>query len=1170
LADEVGLTEAVPGLDSDPAPENSAGGEESEIEGTIGIFEPDRAPERSTVYWIILVVLVLGAYFMQRLDITNESSRHTIWEFISTTLAFVVGALALVRFYSKKQATFLFIGTGFLGAGVLEAYHAVMTSGLIGDGSFVEQDSARVAFSWLAARLFLSLYLFASAIMLRRGESFEETKGRERSVFLTAAFLTLLIFVFFLFVPLASAYTPDGILRRPAEVVPGIFFFLAMWGYLDLGRWRTEPFEHWLIISLMVSLLLHTIFMSQAYSEFDAMADAAHLLKIASYLAVLAGLMVSVFTTFRRETDALDAVQAANEAMAREVLVRRETESRLQDFLDNANDLIQFTDPSGEIQYVNRSWEEIFGYGREEAVGRNVTEFVVDEDREDLEKMIVEVASGTAVPGRNLTFRRKNETPMVASISTNARFKDDEVASLRMIMRDVTDRVKAQQDLAASRANLNALIENTGDAIWSVDLDYRLITFNSAAALALEARSGREPRVGDFPEDLHTGQVAEWYRDAYEMAFSGARFSRLLTETVDGEIRYFEQFFNPIEEDGAWVGIVVFGKDVTRRKRAEEELVQAKDDAEAANQAKSRFLANMSHELRTPLNSVIGFANILLKNKGENLKKQELGFLDRIQVNGKHLLALINEILDLAKIEAGRMVLELRSVDLAGLVHEAIALVDGQIRLKEGAVAVRADVPDALNEVETDSAKLKQVIVNLVGNALKFTESGEVVIRVTTRPGSRVPHIIAVTDTGIGIPPDRVDAIFEAFQQAEVGTARKFGGTGLGLAISRSMCLLMGYDLTVTSVEGEGTTFSIVMDPDERPPLPGTVAATKHHPEAPSEKQDEPDSAPSVGDAGDGEAGGDPMPTVEEVGSTHEVEAGVASAGPVAPPVTRVADGPKGMADFTVLVVDDEQDSRFLMQHHLVDLGCEVITASNAKDGIRLARARQPNLITMDLQMPDMDGWTALRVLKDDPVTRDIPVVIASIVASEGRGRLLGAVDLLNKPVERADLLRVIWRNLATRQGRRVLVIDDDEDVRNIMTELLQAEDLEVQTAANGADGLRIVDNDAPDVVLLDLMMPVMDGMEFLRELRSNPFHLGLPVIVVTSKDLTDEEREELAEKASGVVQKGDQVEGRLKEILRTLVPISERNPDASARRAEGHGQVEGPQGGSDERSPTS
>jgi len=1184
LADEVGLTdEPNEGSEERTVSESSplSGGAPSSQ--PVDFLEPDRAPERSTVYWIILVVLVVGATFIQRMDLGDAADRHTVWEFISTTLAFVVAALALVRYYSKKQATFLFIGTGFLGAGLLEAYHAFFTSGLIVGTADDNGTLATTAFSWIASRIFLSLYLIASVYMLRRNESFEGKGAQERSVYITSSLLTAIIFAFFFFVQPADAYTTLFGLERPAEILPAIFFFIAMYGYLERGEWRTEPFEHWLIISLMVSLLVHAVYMTQARSEFDAMSNAGHLLKIVSYLAVLAGLLVSVFTTFRRETRALDAVQAANEAMAREVLVRRETEARLQDFLDSANDLILFAESGGDIAYVNRAWEETLGYEAEEAKGRGIGDFVHPDDRGALKTILAQVVDGRAVGREQLTFVSKDGSELIASISANARFKDDQVSSVRMILRDVTERVIAERELAASRANLNALIENTGDASWSVDLNHRLITFNSAASLAMEARSGREPQVGDYPEDIFTPQVAEWYRESFEMAFGGARFSKLLTESVDGEIRYFEQFFNPIEEGGARVGVVVFGKDVTRRKRAEEELLQAKEDAEAANQAKSRFLANMSHELRTPLNSVIGFANILLKNKSGNMADQQLGFLERIQVNGKHLLTLINEILDLAKIEAGRMELELRPVDLAGVVHEAIALVDGQIRQKEGRVEVLADVPDALEEVHTDSAKLKQVIVNLVGNALKFTEEGEIVIRVRPRPGTRYPHTIAVADTGIGIPPDRLDAIFEAFQQAEAGTARKFGGTGLGLAISRSMCLLMGYDLTVESEVEVGTTFTIVMDPDERPPMPGTVAATKHHPQTPhdrgdgehvgeseavreraaeearaaqTEKEEQGEEARATGghDAaseGDGEGGGaepsessvELQPTAEEDEETEEVEPAPPEEG-----VGALGDGSgRGIGDFSVLVIDDEQDSRFLMQHHLTDLGCDVITASNAEDGIKLARSQKPDLITLDLQMPGMDGWDALNVLKEDDETRDIPVVIASIVASEGRGRLLGAVDLLNKPVERGDLLRVIWRNLAARKGRRVLVVDDQADARDLMVELLREEGLEVETAENGAEGLRVVESFQPDVVLLDLIMPVMDGMEFLRQLRKNPYHFGLPVIVVTSKELTEEERVELAEKASGVVMKGDQVEGRLKEILRALVPTSARSDETES-----------------------
>ncbi len=393
--------------------------------------------------------------------------------------------------------------------------------------------------------------------------------------------------------------------------------------------------------------------------------------------------------------------------------------------------------------------------------------------------------------------------------------------------------------------------------------------------------------------------------------------------------------------------------------QAHQELIAARDAAETANRSKSQFLANMSHELRTPLNSVIGFASILLKNRNGALAASELDYLARIHDNGRHLLDLINSILDLSKVESGLMDIVPETVRLETLVFETVAQLDGAQR---GPVSLAVESPPDLLPIRTDPAKLKQVLINLIGNALKFTAEGRVTVRIAADEQRR-PVRIDVADTGIGIAPERQAVVFDAFRQADNTTSRRYGGTGLGLAITRSLLGLMGYHVTLASTPGKGSTFSVHL-----------YALPAGH------------DAPDAGGA-DAEAG-------------LEARVDTAPADDVSP------DLPAGAP--TVLVIDDDQDARTLLSQLLADVGCGVRVATSGAAGLELARRIRPDLITLDLLMPRMDGFEVLGALKADPATADIPVVIVSIIASEHRERTIGAAAMVDKPATREEIARIM------------------------------------------------------------------------------------------------------------------------------------------------------------------
>ena len=530
----------------------------------------------------------------------------------------------------------------------------------------------------------------------------------------------------------------------------------------------------------------------------------------------------------------------------------------------------------------------------------------------------------------------------------------------------------------------------------------------------------------------------------------------------------------------AGLAVLTIRRDMVERSRLDADVAAALEESHAASRAKSEFLARMSHELRTPLNSVIGFANVLLKNGRQSLDDQSRAYVQRIRDNGTHLLEIINDILDLSKVESGRMDVVLETVDVKRLLSETVS----QFTTRGvDAPPIEVDVWPGVAPLRTDPDKLRQVLLNLIANAAKFTSQGRIVVRGVADARTRELQRIDVIDTGVGIAADRLERIFEAFEQADSSVQRRFGGTGLGLAISRSMCERLGYRLTVVSTPDVGSTFSIVTD--QRAPL-----LTQHE--------------------GPGPVGGrTPAPTPRR-------------ARPAVP-----ADSP------TVLVIDDSDDARVLLTQLIEEAGCRVFTAGSGEGGVSAALDHRPDLIVLDLLMPDMDGLETLQRIRAHPSVARIPVIVVSAVAGDYRSRLPGAVELLEKPIDRDALHEAIDRALHASPAR-VLIVEDSDDARSLLeAHLSEFPGLVVDSAPSALDALAKLQAFHADLILLDIIMPGMDGVEFLERIRRIERYRETPVVVITAKSLSDAERRALERQAISVLQKGDELGAELARVLR-------------------------------------
>ena len=780
----------------------------------------------------------------------------------------------------------------------------------------------------------------------------------------------------------------------------------------------------------------------------------------------------------------------------------RAGEARFRGLLESAPDAMVIVDNTGTIVMVNDEAEKTFGFSASEMMGQSVNMLIPERFHawhpDLLAKYFADPVRREMLGGDNLLAVRADGTEFPIEVGLSPIETADGLL-VSSVIRDVTERRKAADALAEAEARQRSVLESTGEGIFGVDGKGRLMFINPAGATLLGYT--KEELFGGAVHSIihHTRPDGSDYpveECPMHAAFTEGTASKVDDEVLwrkDGSSFDVEYSSTPLRKDGELVGAVIVFRDITERKIAEAELLQARDAAEAANRAKSGFLANMSHELRTPMNAIIGYSEMLIE-EAEDLEMDAFtDDLKKIHGAGSHLLSLINDILNLSKIEAGKMDLYFETFAVDTMIEEIVATVDALVRKRDNALVVRGT--GDLGTMVSDLTKVRQTLFNLISNAAKFTENGQITLSVKREQDDDGREWVEfeVADTGIGIAAEKIDELFEEFTQADASTTREYGGTGLGLAITKRFCDMLGGSIDCRSTLGEGSAFTIRL---------------------PAEVSDQKQQVLSA------------METVTTTATPETVVDAVSAA---------ASSGVRGK----VLVIDDDPTIRELLARSLSRDGYTVLLAEDGDHGLDLARTEKPVAITLDVMMPGMDGWSVLRALKADATTASIPVIMISIVDDKSLGYTLGAAEYLTKPIDRRQLLQAMHRLQNPREEGPVgdvLVVDDEPHVRELTRRTLEAEGLSVREAADGQEALDQVARQRPRMIILDLMMPVMDGFEFLLRLRQDPDTVDLPVVVVTAKDLTKQDRARLNGHVDQVMQKGGfRREELLDEVRRSV-----------------------------------
>jgi len=834
----------------------------------------------------------------------------------------------------------------------------------------------------------------------------------------------------------------------------------------ETGRPVENPVKKVFREGKIVGLADHTILRSKSGKEFDIEDSAAP-------IVTDAGEAFGVVLVFRDITD---------KKLAEEEISRQK--DLLQLILGSIADGVVVADTNGKFLLFNAAAERFVGIGATDASPERWSEqygsFLPDGvtlfPAEELP--LVRAMRGESVDAVELFIRNLNvpEGRLLSITGRPLRGQDGALKGGVVVLHDITERKRAEEALRQSEERFRLLVSEVTDyAILMLDPEGHIASWSAGAE-----------RIKGYKRDEIIGQHFSRFYPAEDVEKSKPA-NELKVATEQGR---FEDEGWRVRKDGSrfWANVVItalrdgtgrlrgFGKvtrDFTERKRAEEVMLRAKEEAERTSRFKDQFLSTMSHELRTPLNAVLGFSDLLADERYGPLNEKQRRYINHIHTGGKHLLTLISDILDLSKIEAGRMELAIENLSVQSAFSEVLSAMQPLADKKSHSLSARAEAGLA---VRADGTRFKQILMNLIGNAIKFTPDGGRIELSGLLEDGRVR--IEVKDNGPGIPDEEKKRIFEAFYRLRE-SVKKSEGTGLGLAITQRLVELHGEELRLNSQAGQGSCFYFS--------LPAAVSARQA-------------------------------------------------------PGGRTETSSRALGAQRILVIEDDRTTAHLIRSQLSSAGYQVTLCEEPQNALEIAARLQPSAITLDIVMKPKNGWEILIQLKRDPRTAQIPLIVVSIVDQPSMGTLLGADEYLVKPVDKATLLGAIARHVRgkpkTKPGRSILIVEDDAPTREFIAEMLTTHGFVVTTAADGAQARAQVAAALPELVILDMMLPEVSGFELLVEWRASLRTAGLPVFVLTSKDLSHKEQQYLRTHAEALLRKQQPWhEALVKHIERVMAP---------------------------------